>query len=280
MHADEVAKYYDANTRSFLRFGQGGDAGAIHRAVWGPGVQTQEQAFRYVDERLLELVSQTTRRVLDLGCGVGASLQYLANRRDIEGVGVTLSGVQADFARERFAAAGLAQRLSCIQADFTKLPRDLGTFDFAYAIEAFLHSPSAEGFFSEAARVCEPGATLALCDDFASDRAHAGELSFREARWLREFREGWAVGSLLSVARVSALAKRHGFTLVQDDDLTDHLELRRPRDRLITAVVRAGRRLPTRLPWWLNLLGGNALQMLLVRRLLTYRFLAFRKDMP
>jgi len=34
----DVRHYYDRHTRSFIRFGQGGRAGAIHRAVWRPGV--------------------------------------------------------------------------------------------------------------------------------------------------------------------------------------------------------------------------------------------------
>ena len=277
MHADDVANYYDANTRRFLRFGQGGDVGAIHRAVWGPGVQTRAQAFRYVDDRLLSLIPDDAKRVLDLGCGVGASLEHIAKQRAVEGVGVTLSRVQAELANARFEQAGLAQRVVCRQADFTALPDDLGTFDFAYGIESYVQSPSAQAFFSEAARVTNPGATLAICDDFISGRAHAGELSFREARWLREFRAGWGAPSLVSVGQASALARRHGFSLVLDDDLTDHLELRRPRDHLITLMVRAGRRVPTQSPWWRNLLGGNALQMLLVRRVSTYRLLVFRR---
>ncbi len=35
------ADYYDRNTRGFLRFGQGGHSGAIHRAVRGPGVPVE-----------------------------------------------------------------------------------------------------------------------------------------------------------------------------------------------------------------------------------------------
>ena len=277
MHADEVASYYDANTRRFLRFGQGGDVGAIHRAVWGPGVQTRDQAFRYVDQRLLELISTNAKRVLDLGCGVGASLEYLAKRRDVEGVGVTLSGVQAQLANQRLDRAGLSTRVACRQADFTALPEDLGTFDFAYGIESFLHSPSAEAFFSEAARVTNPGATLAICDDFADEMLEQGALSFRENRWLREFRAGWGVGSLLSVRRANEIAATNGFEPLRDDDLTAHVELRRPRDLVITAMVRLGRHVPTRHPWWLNLLGGNALQMLLIRRRVTYRLVAWRR---
>lgn len=273
----DVEEYYEANTKRFLRFGQGGTVGAIHRAVWGPGVQTRAEAFHYVHDRLVELVSPQTQRVLDLGCGVGASLEYLAHRRDISGVGVTISAAQVQLATQRFARAGLSKQLQCLQADFTSLPAEVETVDLAYGIESFVHAPSPEPFFAEAARIVRSGGLLALCDDFASERVERGELSAREARWVREFRTGWNVGSLVSPRSVQRLADEYGFELVQDDDLTADVELRRPRDRVITAMVRVGRHIPTRNAWWLNMLGGNALQMALVRRLFTYRLLVWKK---
>ena len=51
----DIRRYYDRHTRSFVRFGQGGRDGAIHRAVWGPGVTTRSAAFHYVDDRIAEL---------------------------------------------------------------------------------------------------------------------------------------------------------------------------------------------------------------------------------
>ncbi|MGH1345292.1 MAG: SAM-dependent methyltransferase [Nannocystales bacterium] len=277
MGTGEVEEYYEANTKRFLRFGQGGTVGAIHRAVWGPGVRTRAGAFHYVHERLLERMQPQTRRVLDLGCGVGASLEYLAQQRDFTGVGVTISESQVQLANERFARAGLSKRLQCVQADFTKLPAELEPVDVAFGIESFVHAPQPRPFFAEAARVVRSGGVLALCDDFASQRVEQGQLSTREARWVREFRKGWNVGSLLSPSTAVALAGEHGFDLVQDDDLTADVELRRPRDRAITALVRLGRHIPTRNPWWLNMLGGNALQMALQRRLFTYRLLVWTK---
>ena len=51
----EIERYYDRHTPAFIRFGQGGGAGAIHRAVWGPGTATRRQAFHYVDDQIAEM---------------------------------------------------------------------------------------------------------------------------------------------------------------------------------------------------------------------------------
>src|SRR5262245_18219206 len=70
---DDVRDYYDQNTRSFLRWGQGRGTGTIRRAIWGPGVEGRVEAFHYVDAeiaRRLRLGTESGMRVVDLGCGV------------------------------------------------------------------------------------------------------------------------------------------------------------------------------------------------------------------
>ena len=99
---DDVRNYYERNTPAFERFGQGGSTGAIHRAVWGDGVSSRDHAFRYPDELILREIQNllpaggsAPLHVLDMGCGVGASLIFLGSRAPVEGTGVTLSECQA-----------------------------------------------------------------------------------------------------------------------------------------------------------------------------------------
>ena len=74
-----------------------------------------------------------------------------------------------------------------------------------------------------------------------------------------------------------ALAKRSGFEIVRNIDLTSHLELRRPRDLLLAAAVAVGR--PLRLTGyrWLSFVGGNALQAALAAGLIEYRFMVWHR---
>jgi cyclopropane fatty-acyl-phospholipid synthase-like methyltransferase len=273
-HAQGVRRYYDKNATVFERLGQGG--ASIHRAVWAPGVTTRAAAMHHVDELLLGMLDGDRPTVVDLGCGLGASLLYLAERVDIVGEGITISPRQAARASELVAAAGAGDRVRCREGNYLAVPADLAaTADLTFSIEAFVHSPDADGYFREAARTLRPGGRLVVCDDFlASSEPPA---SARGARWLAEFRSGWHVGSLLTVAQVSAIAAGHGLHLVRDQDLTPYLELRRPRDRVITALVALGRPLRPGNEYWLSLLGGNALQLALTHGLLHYRFLEFRR---
>jgi cyclopropane fatty-acyl-phospholipid synthase-like methyltransferase len=274
-----VRRYYDNNAAAFERLGQGG--ASIHRAVWGPDVSTRAEAFHRVDELILDALPPGVRRptILDLGCGLGASLLYLAHRIDMRGEGITISPRQAARAAELIAQAGLDGRVRCREGNYLSLHADLvGHAELAFSIEAFIHSPDADGYFREAARALRPGGKLIICDDFLASAA--SPTSAKAARRLEDFRKGWHVGSLLTVDQVRVMAAAHGLVLIRDLDLTPELELRRPRDRLVSAVVAAGRLLPLTGEYWRSLVGGDALQWALVRGLLNYRFLELVRPEP
>ena len=278
---DDVRAYYEINSHRFERFGQGG--GAIHRAVWGEGVRTREAAFRYVDELIArELASITSRggsvHVLDLGCGVGASLLFLASRANIRGTGATLSRAQATRARERARSGGLDPRVTFLEANFLELPSDVPKAELAFSIEAFIHGPDPRAYFEAASRYLVPGGALVVCDDFLTSAGRAAS-SERERRLLDDVRRGWLANTLVTTAEAGALATSAGLTLRENLDLTPFLELDRPRDRLIAALVALGRRLPVepRGFGWRSLVGGRALQAALGAGLVEYRFLVWQR---
>jgi cyclopropane fatty-acyl-phospholipid synthase-like methyltransferase len=271
-----VRRFYDRNTSLFRRFGEGRTS--LHRAVWGPGVAERSEAFHYVEERLLSLVADVARpRVVDLGCGVGGSLVHLAGRRDdLTGDGLTISGVQAETAAGLVARAGQTERVRVLQGDFLAPPADLARADLVFSIEAFVHGPDPAAYFRAAAGLLGPGSLLAVCDDLLTPAGAAAARGDR--RRLDDFRSGWRVGSLLTVDDAVRHAATAGLSPVRDDDLTPWLELGRPRDRAIRALVAATRPLGPRGEYWRSLSGGDALQRCLATGLVEYRLLVFRRE--
>src|SRR5262249_24908525 len=140
---------------------------------------------------------------------------------------------------------GLAPRLQCVHSDMFALSDATAKVQLALSIEAFLHSPDPRAYFELAARFVAPGGTIAVCDDFLTERAR-GPLQRREQRVLDEFREGWLAASLVTEREADALAEQAGFHKLRSLDLTPHLELRRPRDHAIAWLVALGRHLPLR----------------------------------
>jgi tocopherol O-methyltransferase len=274
---EQIRRYYDRNTSSFVALGQGGGAGAIHRAVWGPGTSTREQAFHFVEDRIADVVRLIAERstpphVVDLGCGVGGSLCYLAGLLPITGTGVTLSPVQVRVARERIEAAGLSDRVACIEGDYGDLPEGTKTADVAYAIESLVHGPAPARFFAEAARLVRPGGALVICDDV---RRRAN--SRKAERAIDRFKLGWHVNSLLEADELRSLAGEAGFEHDSTEDLSPYLELRRPRDRVISAAVATCGWLPPARARFGHLIGGSALQKSLAGGWIGYDLMVFTR---
>ncbi|HEU5075077.1 MAG TPA: methyltransferase domain-containing protein [Polyangiaceae bacterium] len=273
-------RYYDDNTRLLLTLGQGRE-GTIHRAVWGPGVTTRAQAMVYVDELVAEHAArmqaqrQAPLHVVDLGCGVGATLCRIAARTNICGTGVSISERQVAMAGERIAAVGLADRVRSVHGDFCHLPPGLAPAGLAYAIEAFVHARSARAFFEQCAALVERDGALILCDDFIADPRVASDPAAQ--RWLERFRRGWVVGSLLDFSQLETVAREHGFENEETIDLSRFQEMNRPRDYAIGALMRSFGWLPIADSYWSMLYGGHALQVAHKRGFLRYLFSVWRK---
>jgi cyclopropane fatty-acyl-phospholipid synthase-like methyltransferase len=277
--AEQVASYYDANTRRFLRFGGSGATAAIHRQIWAPGVETVEQAFVYLNQMVADAVQPVlpllaSPRLLDLGCGVGGTATWLAERLGVTVVGVTNSAVQQVHAEERARrlGLGLADRCQFLLADFMSLP-PVGPLNAAYAIESFVHAPDALRFFSQINSQLISGGRLVICDDFlAEPRATPdGEAE----RWLARFQRDWQINTLLSLNVVREMAQRLGFRLLQATDLSAYLRSLHP---LVLRLIARLTQMPLRSAYWRNLSGGAALQMCVSRGWTRYLILIFEKE--
>ncbi len=273
----EVRRYYDRHTAAFIAVGQAGSEGAIHRAVWGPGVTTRQQAFRYVEDQIADLLGRLepsfgASHVVDLGCGVGSSLCYLASRLPIRGTGITVSDVQARLAADRIRQAGCSDRVHCVVGDYCALPAGVARADLALAIESFVHGSDPARFFAQCRDLVRPGGLLVICDDFRRPAAAAAA-----ERTIERFRAGWRVNTLLSAAELQTLAREAGFEHRQTTDLTAFVEIRRTRDRMVSGLLSLLGWLPlenTRLGY---LVGGSALQQALARGWIGYDLAVFRR---
>jgi cyclopropane fatty-acyl-phospholipid synthase-like methyltransferase len=275
----DVAEYYDRNTGRFLLMSWG--APSVHRALWGPGVDSVRAAVAHVDTLVAEQIAQEVDdagpHIVDFGCGVGGTLFHLARRfPQARLTGLTVSRRQVRVAERSAFRLGLAGRCTFSVADFQVAALPEGA-DAIVAVESFVHSASAERFLANAARHLDAGAPLVVVDDFLASDEHT--LSPIQRRRVEEMRSGWRVPSLCTVESFVAAARRSGFDAHLVRDLTP---LTRPgsrvRDRLTAAVspLLAGLGL-ARIPLYGNMIGGNALQVGLREGFLVYHMLVLRK---
>lgn len=301
---NDVGNYYDKNTRSFLRFGKG-QTRAIHRALRAPGVSTIDEAYHVVEELILQQLHRSIDAsvrvetaangelgqipiVADLGCGVGASIAYLSQRLTAQFVGITLSEVQASI-----ASATLKPVHRVVAGDFAEEPPYIGLLgdrhlSAAYLIESWNHAPDPSRLLTRIAAAMAPGGILAICDDIPREHLFAsGAVTARDQRLVSEFRRGWHVKTFLPVSSITELARIHGFEPTHCEDLSGYVVLDRPRDRLVHIAAGLARSLdrqpaadrgPLRSAWWDNIRGGDALQQLEKRGLMSYQLCFFRRE--
>ncbi len=277
---DPVAHYYDSNTRRFLFVGGGGATHSIHRQLWGPGVGTTGDAADYINrliaERIRGIGSGPEVTILDMGCGVGGTLFRLADSFPQGQLhGITISPKQCDLANHLASKKGLQDRCRVHLGDFQSARLEVEA-DAIVAVESFVHAGSPERFFTWAADHLRAGGHLMLADDFLGPDLRP--LDDSQRRHVADFQAGWRVPGLGTVEDCVRAAAELGLEPVSDTDLTPLIRLGRPRDLAIALLCPVFRRLGlARVPFFGNMIGGNALQTGLREGLFTYRFLVFRR---
>ena len=148
-------------------------------------------------------------RVVDVGCGYGATSRVLARDYGAELTGLTLSASQA-------AAFPRAERVQLLVRDWLENGLPDAAFDAAVSIEALSHMPDKPRAFAELGRVVKPGARVVLVDWLTRERPSA-----REVRWLlRPICEEGHLPSLHAPSEYDALLRESGFAVESYEDLS------------------------------------------------------------
>lgn len=158
----QIQQFYDASSGLWEQiWGE-----HMHHGYYGPqGDQRKERRQAQIDlieELLLWAQVKQAGQILDVGCGIGGSSLYLANKFQATVTGITLSPVQAQRATERSRAAGMERTTQFQVANALHQPFDDHSFDLVWSLESGEHMPDKRQFLQECYRVLKPGGTLVL----------------------------------------------------------------------------------------------------------------------
>ena len=160
--------------------------------------------------------------VLDMGCGVGATLRSLARQLPhAELSGITLVPWQIERGTEFNLASVDAARIRMSLGDYEQTPFPSDTFAAAYALESscYAHAPNKSALLTEAHRLLRPGGRLAVADGFLL-RAPASR-GLQRAIY-RRLCDCWVIETLGELGPFKAELARLGFTDIQ----VEHLQYR------------------------------------------------------
>ncbi len=109
-----------------------------------------------------------TKRVLDVGSGVGGTSRCLAKEFGCRVTGIDLTDEFCRAATMLTAKTGLEHLVSFRQGDATDLPYDDQTFDVVWTEHVAMNIPDKARLYQEMYRVLKPGGTFAIYDILAS----------------------------------------------------------------------------------------------------------------
>ncbi|MBD2181308.1 methyltransferase domain-containing protein [Planktothrix sp. FACHB-1355] len=195
----------------------------MHHGYYGPNGDLKKDRRQAQIDLIEELLSwagvQQADRILDVGCGIGGSTLYLAEKFNASAWGITLSPVQAARAKERALAAGLSARTDFQVADALNMPFADASFDFVWALESGEHMPDKEKFMQECDRVLKPGGTFLMvtwCHRPATPPN--APLTPDEQKHLEEIYRVYCLPYVISLPEYEAIARNLSFQNIRTAD--------------------------------------------------------------
>ncbi len=221
----KVIRYYE---EAGLDYGAWSKNYNMHFGWFSPGENPfnleslLERMNREVMNRL-HIPKEKDAFILDVGCGLAAASRYMAKQMpNAEFYGITITPWQIDFGGELNAEAGLANRISLLNADFQDMPIPANYADGAFALESACYARGNDKgeLLKEVARVLKPGARFVVADGF---RRHSRPLPGWLDRIYRRNLECWALTEFADIQLFVKAMQAAGFKNIVVEDVSWHV---------------------------------------------------------
>jgi len=188
----------------------------IHHGYYKQGDESVAVATRQLLELMLERMDITGQSsVLDIGCGLGGTSRYVADKYGCDVTGITISQEQVKLARE--ASAEMENSPQFLLKDAHTIEAE-NKFDMVFAIEMIAHLNQRKSFFRRIHRAMKPGAQWGI----AAWVKQEGLTSKQEKKYIVPIENGMIV-ELPTTGEYFEHISRNAFNLIYYEDISDQV---------------------------------------------------------
>lgn len=179
---------------------------------WGMNPLRREAMLEEMNREVLRRLRIDTEspRILDMGCGLGATLRTIARRLPSARLhGITLVPWQLEQANLLNGTSPESARIQIALGDYQRAPYEDGSFDGVYAIESSCYGAGAgkAGILREACRVLRPGGRMVVADGFLGP----GRLRGPQKAIFRRLCDCWVIDEFGQIGSFTDEMQRLGF---------------------------------------------------------------------
>ena len=218
----QIKEFYDASS-------------GLWEGIWGEhmhhGYYGEDGNLKKLDRRLAQIdlieelltwaddfTANPPQNILDVGCGIGGSSLYLAEKFGARVTGITLSPVQANRAKERAKAAGLQAKTDFQVANALNMPFADNSFDLVWSLESGEHMPDKAQFLQECYRVLKPDGKLILATWCHRPTTAKTPLTRQEEKHLQDIYRVYCLPYVISLPNYTEIVEQCGFKDLRVDD--------------------------------------------------------------
>jgi cyclopropane-fatty-acyl-phospholipid synthase len=212
----EVARHYEHRPEIFamvLDRRLGYATGVFH----GPEEDLETAQTRKYERVTNKLSIEAGEQVLDVGCGWGSNLLYLAEHTGGRLRGVTLSGKQREFALARAQELRVADRVEIELGHVEDMAIEPASLDAILFVGSIVHMGNRERIHELVAHALRPGGRLLISDCYFP---HGVRGNRNSAATHYIFVQALGYCRLLTLAEELSLIERAGLDILHVEDLT------------------------------------------------------------
>ncbi len=182
----------------------------------------QERKLRFVARRL-GITGGAGGTLLDVGCGWGSLVMFMAAEYGCRTTGISPAPRQHAYIAERARELGIVGLVRTEATDFEHACLPLRTFDAVTMLGSIVHMPSLDAAFGKVRHLLRRGGTLYVSEScFRSNAAREAHDTRAGTQFVRNGIFGW--GDLRPLSALVQAAENAGLSVIAVDDLTAHYQ--------------------------------------------------------